>query len=128
MSFFNMFKGKNASSNEKLKDEMKDDLSTLNDLQVLEKIDTYANEMKASINNRVLVKLENAVNEFDKRYNSYPFYKRSAIKLVWENGKANLATIKMHMQKPAVNSTAMISVSLMGLTASIAHICTELSK
>lgn len=61
----------------------KEDFSGLSDLQVLEKIDQYANELQKTPNKMVFAKLSAAVDEFDQRVSSLPMSKRGAISQGW---------------------------------------------
>ena len=61
----------------------KEDFSALSDLQVLEKIDQYANEFQKTPNKMVLAKLSAAVDEFDQRVCSMPLSKKGTIAQEW---------------------------------------------
>ena len=61
----------------------KEDFSGLSDLQILEKIDQYANEFQKTPNKMVLAKLSAAVDEFDQRVCSMPLSKKGTIAQEW---------------------------------------------
>ena len=103
----------------------KEDFSGLSDLQILEKIDQYANEMKRTPNKMVYTKLSNSVNELDSRISAMPLSKRGAIAQDFSFIKAHMKNIELGMQRPDTNFLSMILEQVSGL---VSKIYTELCK
>ena len=121
-----------------------EDLSGLDNLQVLEKIDSYCSAYASSLSNgklndsNALNDIRHAVNEFDKRFNALPLSQRGGIAQDWRAVTSSLTCIDTFINS-ARNSKALgfntdsdYSVSAKGsveqIQASVAKLYTELTK
>ena len=102
----------------------KEDLSSLTNLQVLEKIDEHVNEFKRTPNKMVYIKLSNAVDEFDARFGSIPLSKRGAISQDWSFLKMQRDNIKNAIDTPT-NFAVMLADQI---SSYVGKIYTELCK
>ncbi len=121
MGLFSGLKKKTPETKGEVREE---DLSSLTDLQVLEKIDQYNNEIKLSATIANLNKLKKGVAEFDKRFAAIPLSKRGSISQDWSFLKVQASNVEASM------NYAPQSVGLMcdQITSYISKIYTELCK
>ena len=113
--------------------ESLEDLSGLDNLQVLEKIDSYCSAYSNSMNNNTLNNLCNAIKEFDKRFNSLPLSQRGCISQDWSFVKIQLSNIESMKNTPTaanlvVNLNAYSKMYVDQLKNYVAKIYTELTK
>lgn len=104
----------------------KEDFSALSDLQVLEKIDQYVNELKRTPNPIVYGKMNDAINEFDARFASIPLSKRGAISQYWSFLKVQRDNARMVMANP--NSISFVGTMADQIASYVGKIYAELCK
>ena len=99
-------------------------LSSLTDLQVLEKIDQYNNEIKLSVTIANLNNLKQCIAEFDKRFAAIPLSKRGSISQDWSFLKVQVTNVErlMNLAPQAVGSICD------QITSYLSKLYTELCK